>query len=76
MVKCDYGVNDYYRFFKKNNKEKISRALYGKILKEYNSNIRDKIVSQIKLDIPTYTKEKLPQNLLSIKPVKPGSRNL
>ena len=41
-----------------------------------NSNIRDKIVSQIKLDIPTYTKEKLPQNLLSIKPVKPGSRNL
>ena len=42
IVKCDYGVNDYYRFFKKNNKEKVSRALYGKILKEYNSYLRDK----------------------------------
>jgi len=38
--------------------------------------IKDSIVSQIKLDIPTYTKEKLPKKLSSIKPVKPGSRNL
>tara|TARA_A100001011_G_scaffold360539_1_gene407914 strand:+ start:728 stop:1312 length:585 start_codon:yes stop_codon:yes gene_type:complete len=38
--------------------------------------IKDKIVSQIKLDIPTYTKENLPKNLSTIKPVKPGSRNL
>ena len=40
------------------------------------SVIKDKIVSQIKLDIPTYTKEKLPESLSLIKPVKPGSRNL
>ena len=40
------------------------------------SLIKDKIVSQVKLDIPTYTKENLPKNLLSIKPTKPGSRNL
>ena len=40
------------------------------------SVIKNKIVSQIELDIPTYTKDNLPEDLLSIKPVKPGSRNL
>ena len=40
------------------------------------SSIKNKIVSQIKLEIPTYTKDNLPKNLLSIKPVKPGSRNI
>ena len=40
------------------------------------SNIKDKIVSQVKLNIPTYQKDNLPKELLSIKPVKPGSRNL
>ena len=40
------------------------------------SLIKDKIISQVKLNIPTYTKENLPENLLSIKPIKPGSRNL
>ena len=38
--------------------------------------IKDNIVSQIKLNIPTYTKDKLPEKLSSIKPIKPGSRNL
>ena len=41
-----------------------------------NSSIKEKIVSQVQLDIPTYTKEDLPKNLSVIKPVKPGSRNL
>ena len=40
------------------------------------SLIKEKIVSQIALNIPTYTKENLPDNLSSIKAVKPGSRNL
>ena len=40
------------------------------------SQIKDKIVSQLKLDIPTYSKENLPKDLISIEPVKPGSRNL
>ena len=40
------------------------------------SSIKNKIVSQIQLEIPTYTKDNLPKNLLSIKPVKPGSRNI
>ena len=41
-----------------------------------NSSIKDKIVSQIKLNIPTYSKENLPSNLKALKAVKPGSRNL
>ncbi len=40
------------------------------------SIIKEKIVSQIELDIPTYTKDNLPDSLSSIKAVKPGSRNL
>jgi len=41
-----------------------------------NSKIKDKIVSQVQLNIPTYNQNNLPKELLSIKPVKPGSRNL
>ena len=40
------------------------------------SAIKEKIVSQIELDIPTYTKDNLPETLSLIKAVKPGSRNL
>ena len=40
------------------------------------SEIKDKIISQVKLNIPTYKKENLPKELVSIDPVKPGSRNL
>ncbi len=38
--------------------------------------IKDKIISQIELNIPTYTEKNLPKELLAIKAVKPGSRNL
>ena len=40
------------------------------------TEINDKIISQIKLNIPTYKKGNLPKELISIDPVKPGSRNL
>ena len=40
------------------------------------SEIKDKIISQVKLDIPTYKKENLPKELQFIEAVKPGSRNL
>ena len=40
------------------------------------SAIKEKIVSQVKIDIPTYTEKNLPENLLTLKAVKPGSRNL
>jgi hypothetical protein len=38
----DYGSNDYYLFFKKNNQEsKVSRKDYGTIIKEFNTHLRD-----------------------------------
>ena len=40
------------------------------------SLLKEKIVSQVKLSIPTYTKDNLPEKLSIIKAVKPGSRNL
>ncbi len=41
-----------------------------------NSLITDKIISQVKLDIPTFTDENLPDSLSSLEAIKPGSRNL
>ena len=40
------------------------------------SEIKEKLVSQVKLNIPTYNKENIPKELLTIEAVKPGSRNL
>jgi orotate phosphoribosyltransferase len=40
------------------------------------SNIKKKIISQIEIDIPTYQKNNLPNNLSSIPAIKPGSRDL
>ena len=41
-----------------------------------DSGINEKIISQIELDIPTYTKDNIPKDLSIIEAVKPGSRNL
>ena len=38
------------------------------------SILTKKIISQIKLSIPTYEESKIPENLAKIKPTKPGSR--
>ena len=40
------------------------------------SSIKEKIISQLELNIPTYNKDNLPKELSSIEPIKPGSRNL
>ena len=40
------------------------------------SQIKKKIVSQVKLDISTFTADNIPDNLKKLKAVKPGSRNL
>ncbi len=40
------------------------------------SLIKEKIVSQVELNIPTYSEKDLPSELLALKAVKPGSRNL
>ena len=57
---------------------KANIAGYACIIDRSNgkTEINDKIVSQVKLNIPTYQKDNLPKELLSINPVKPGSRNL
>ena len=53
------------------NKAKI--AGYACIIDRSNEEIeiKNKIVSQIKLNIPTYKNDNLPEELLSIEPVKP-----
>mgnify|MGYP006141040853 FL=1 len=60
------------------NEAKASIAGFACIIDRSNgkSNIESNIISQVKLYIPTYNKDNLPKELLLIKPVKPGSRNL
>ena len=41
-----------------------------------DSMIKQKIVSQIELTIPTYTTQNLPENLATLKAIKPGSRDI
>ncbi len=38
------------------------------------SLIKEKIVSQIQIEIPTYSEDQLPDHLKKTKPIKPGSR--
>ena len=40
------------------------------------TDIDKKIISQVEIQIPTYSKENLPKHLKRIKAIKPGSRNL
>ena len=40
------------------------------------SDIKEEIISQVKLNIPTYSKDNLPKELSNIEAIKPGSRNL
>ncbi len=60
---------------------KISKANlvgYACIIDRSNENalIKDKIVSQIKFNIETFSEDMLPEELKKIKPIKPGSRDL
>ena len=63
------------KLVKENNADLIG---YACIIDRSNgkSDIQDKIISQLELNIPTYKEDNLPKELLSIKAVKPGSRNL
>ena len=51
---------------------------YACIIDRSNDNvkIKEKIVSQVKLNIATFKENEFPESLSLIKPVKPGSRNL
>ena len=43
-IKVDFGVNDYFSFFKKNkSNSNISRKVYGLVIKEFNSFQRDRL---------------------------------
>jgi len=41
-----------------------------------NSSIEKKIISQIEINIPTYKEDSLPEKLISIPAIKPGSREI
>ena len=51
---------------------------YACIIDRSNENIsiKNQIVSQMKLNIKTFTADKIPDELKKIEPIKPGSRNL
>ncbi len=51
---------------------------YGCIIDRSDQNllIKEKIISQIKVNIKTFPSTEIPENLKKIKPIKPGSRNL
>ena len=59
-------------------KSKAKLVGYACIIDRSNgkSEIKQKIISQVELNIPTYSKDHLPKELSSIEAVKPGSRNL
>ena len=48
FVKSDYGVEHYYSYFRKRNKNKtsINRNLFGLIVNEYNNYVRDRIAKK------------------------------
>jgi len=58
-------------------KNKANLVGYACIIDRSNESIsiKDKIISQVKLNIKTFSEDKLPENLKKIKPIKPGSRN-
>ena len=60
------------------NENKANIVGYACIIDRSNgkSEIKDKIISQVQLNIPTYKKDDLPKELQTLKAVKPGSRNL
>ena len=58
----------------KNKPFKDKRGYFKELFRK--SEINKKIVSQIKLDISTFTADNIPENLKKLKAIKPGSRNL
>jgi len=46
-INSDYGVNDYFQYFKENNKDiKISKKKYKDIISEFNKGIIDLIIEK------------------------------
>ena len=64
------------KIIKKSNAKLVGFACIIDRSNKKKIKIRKNIVSQIKLDIPTYKKNNLPPNLKSIPVTKPGSRHI
>ena len=60
------------------NKAKAKNIGFACIINRSNENllIKENIISQIKLEIKTYDKNNLPEELKKINPIEPGSRNI
>ena len=70
------SYDSYIKIYKYNKTVNIDHQivqLYD-LIKSDLCKIKQKIVSQIEIDIPTFTKNKLPTYLKSIAITKPGSR--
>jgi hypothetical protein len=46
LVKSDFGTNHYYAHYKKKHGSKVSRLEYGKVLREFNEHVRDRLSSK------------------------------
>jgi hypothetical protein len=44
-VKCHFGANDYYQFYKKNHNE-VDRSVFGKVVTEFNQAIGQLIIGE------------------------------
>lgn len=42
-IKCDFGITDYYKFYKSISKDPVIASMYKDILREYLDSIRDLI---------------------------------
>ena len=67
----EYKINETYIRPKKLSKDLIEDK---QVLIDYFKKIKKKIVSHLKIDVPTYSKNKLPKNLKLIPITTPGSR--
>lgn len=51
-ISNSYGVNDYYSYYKKNNKNYIDRTLYGKIIEKINEEIINTLLKYKQYTLP------------------------
>ena len=65
-----------YKLIKKLKAKPIGFACIIDRSNKKNIKIKKKIISQVKLNIPTYKKSNIPNNLKNIQITKPGSRHL
>lgn len=45
-LKADYGITDYYKFYKKNSDNPVSSRLFNDIITEYNTEIKNLIIEK------------------------------